>query len=60
MTIADQIAKNLVDPEMHGSMLSTLIRVLEVDGEKGVKDLIERLINEIDQELPPDEEESEA
>ena len=56
MTIADQIAKNLVDPEKHGAMLSALIRVLEEEGEKGVKALIERYIKEIEQELPPDEE----
>ena len=59
MTIADQIAKNLVDPQKHGLMLIALMRVLEEEGEKGVKALIERFINEIEQELPP-EEKSEA
>jgi len=59
MTIADQIAKNLIDPDEHGLMLHALIHVLEEEGEKGVKALIERFITEIQQELPP-EEESEA
>jgi hypothetical protein len=55
MTIADQIAKNLVDPENHGPILYALIRVLEEEGEKGVKTLLERFVKEIEQELPPDE-----
>jgi hypothetical protein len=55
MTIADQIAKNLVDPENHAPILRSLIHVLEEEGEKGVKTLIERFIKEIEQELPPDE-----
>lgn len=55
MTIAEKIAKNLVDPEKHGPILRALIQVLEEDGEKGVKDLIKRFIDEIEQELPPDE-----
>jgi hypothetical protein len=55
MTIADQIAKNLIDPENHGPILRALISVLEEEGEKGVKNLIERFIKEIEQELPPDE-----
>ena len=55
MTVADQIAKNLVDPENHDPILRALIHVLEEEGEKGVKTLIERFIKEIEQELPPDE-----
>ena len=39
-----------------GPILRAIIQVLEEDGEKGVKDLIKRFIDEIEQELPPDEE----
>ena len=44
MSIANQINKNLLDPENHGTMLNAIIRVLEEEGEKGVKALIERFI----------------
>jgi hypothetical protein len=60
MSIANQINKNLIDPENHGAILNAIIRVLEEEGEKGVKALIERFVKEIEQELPPNEEESEA
>ncbi len=60
MTITNQISKNLTDPEKHGPILNAIIHVLEEEGEKGVKSLIERFIQEIEQELPPDEEGSEA
>ena len=56
MTIADQIASNLVDPEKHGPILKALLRILEEDGEKGLKDHIVQWIREIQDEIPADTE----
>jgi hypothetical protein len=54
MTIADQIASNLVDREKHGPILGALLRILEEDGEKGLKDQIAQWIREIQDEIPAD------
>jgi hypothetical protein len=59
MTIADQIAQNLIAPEKHTPILKALIAILEEEGEKGLKDQIVQWINEIQEEFPK-EEESEA
>jgi len=59
MTIADQIAQNLVEPEKHAPILKALIAILEEKGEKGLKDQIAQWINEVQEELP-DETESEV
>jgi len=59
MTIAAQIAQNLVNPEKHAPILNALIVILEEEGEKGLKSQIAQWINEIQEELP-DEGESEV
>jgi hypothetical protein len=56
MTIADQIANNLVNPEKHGPIVRALLRILEEDGEKGLKDHIAQWIREIQDEIPADTE----
>jgi len=47
MTITEQITKNLVDPEKHGPILKALTEILEEQGEKGLKDRITQLVQEI-------------
>ncbi len=59
MTIANQIAQNLVNPEKHTPILNALITILEDEGEKGLKDRIAQWIREIQEELP-DEAENEG
>jgi hypothetical protein len=56
MTIADQIAQNLVNPEKHAQILNALIAILEEEGEKSLKDQITQWINEIQEENPTEEE----
>ena len=56
MTIADQIAQNLVNPEKHTPILNALIAILEEEGEKGLKDQITQWLNEIQEEIPAEEE----
>ena len=56
MTIVEEIAKNLVDSEKHGSILQALIAILEEDGEKGLKDRIRKWVQEIQDESPAGEE----
>ena len=58
MTIAEQITKNLVDPEKHGPILEALTEILEEQGEKALKDRIRQLVREI-LEAEPEIEESE-
>ena len=58
MTITEQIAKNLVEPEKHGPILKALVDILEEEGEKGLKDRINQWVQEI-QEAEPNNEESE-
>lgn len=58
MTITEQIAKNLVEPEKHGPILKALVDILEEEGEKGLKDRISQWVREI-QEAEPNSEESE-
>jgi hypothetical protein len=58
MTITDQIAKNLVEPEKHGPILKALVDILEEEGEKGLKERIKQWVQEI-QEVEPDHEERE-
>lgn len=58
MTITEQITKNLVDPEKHGPILKALTEILEEQGEKGLKDRIRQLVQEI-LEAEPENEESE-
>jgi hypothetical protein len=50
MSIADQIAQNLVNPEKHAPILKALIAILEGEGEKGLKDQIAQWIKEIQEE----------
>ena len=59
MTITEQITKNLVDPAKHGPILKALTEVLEAQGEKGLKDRIGQLVQEI-LEAEPEDEESEG
>lgn len=54
MTIAEQISRNLLDPEKHSPVLSALIDILEEDGEKGLKDRIKQWVQEIQEEDPPE------
>lgn len=56
MSITEQIAKSLVDPEQHGPILEALVRILEEDGEKGLKDHIAKWVKEIMEESTADEE----
>ena len=56
MTIAEQITKNLVDPEKHGPILKALIDILEEEGEKGLKDRINQWVQEILEKSPDNEE----
>jgi len=58
MTITEQITKNLVDPEKHGPILKALTEILEEQGQKGLKDRIRHLVQEI-LEAEPENEESE-
>ena len=57
MTLTDQIAKNLVEPEQHGPILEALVAILEKEGEKGLKERIKQWVQEI-LESEPDYEES--
>lgn len=57
MTITEQITKNLVDPGKHGPVLKALTEILEEQGEKGLKDRIKRLVQEILEEEPEESEE---
>ena len=50
MSIADQIAQNLVNPEKHAPILKALITILEDEGEKGLKARIAQWIKEIQDE----------
>ena len=59
MSIADQIMKNLVDPDKHGPILKALVDILEEQGEKGVKDRIKKWVEEIEAETPPSTESEE-
>ena len=52
MTIADQIAQNLVEPEKHAPILKALLSILEEKGEKALKDQIVLWIKEVQEELP--------
>ena len=54
MTIADQIAQNLVNPEKHVPILNALLNILEDEGEKGVKELIAQWIHDIQEDLTDD------
>lgn len=60
MTIAEQMTKSLVDPEKHGPILKALFAILEEEGEKGLKDRIKQWVQEILEESPDDNEESEG
>lgn len=53
MSIVEQIKMNLVDPDKHGPILKALVDILEEQGEKGVKDRIEKWVEEIEAETPP-------
>jgi len=57
MTLVEQITANLVDPDNHGPILKALIDTLEVKGERGIKELIERWVEEIEQADPPEDSE---
>ena len=52
MSVAEQIAKNLIEPDKHGPILGALVDILEEQGEKGVKGRIKRWIEEIEAEDP--------
>lgn len=56
MSIAVQIAQNLVNPEKHAPILKALIAILEDEGEKGLKDQIAQWIKEIQEESPDEAE----
>ena len=60
MTITEQITKNLVDPEKHGPILKALTEILEEQGEKGLKDRIRQLVQEILEAEPEIEESGEV
>ena len=60
MTITEQITKNLVDPEKHGPILKALTEILEEQGEKGLKDRIRQLVQEILEAEPEIEESDEV
>ena len=60
MTITEQIAKNLVEPEKHGPILKALVDILEVEGEKGLKDRINQWVREIQEAELTNEESEEA
>ena len=47
MSIAEQIKANLVDSDKHGPVLKALVEILEKQGEKGVKDRIQKWVEEI-------------
>ena len=53
MSIIEQIKKNLIDPDKHGPVLKALVGILEEQGEKGVKDRIQKWVEEIKAETPP-------
>ncbi len=55
-TIVDQISKNLVDPEKHEPILRALVSILEIEGEKSLKDRIAQWIETIQEEEPPGDE----
>ena len=56
MSIAVQIAQNLVNQEKHAPILKALIAILEDEGEKGLKDQIAQWIKEIQEESPDEAE----
>jgi len=55
MTIVEQIANNLVDPEKHTPYLKALIDILEERGEKGLREQLKQWMDEILEEDPDEE-----
>jgi gamma-glutamyl phosphate reductase len=53
MSIVNQVEKMLVDPDKHGAILRALADILEKQGERGVKQRIEKWVEEIQAETPP-------
>lgn len=53
MSIVEQIAKNLVDPDEHGPILKALVDILEEKGERAVRERIKVWVEEIQAEIPP-------
>lgn len=60
MSVTEQIAKNLVNPEEHGPILKALISVLEEEGERELKEQIKQWVQEILEESPASEESKEV
>jgi hypothetical protein len=60
VTITEQITNNLFDREKHGPILKALTEILEEHGEKGLKDRIRQLVQEILEAEPEIEESDEV
>ena len=60
MPLVEQIGRNLVDPEKHAPILRALIDILVEEGEKGLRDRIKQLVQEIEEESPDDQETEEV